>query len=210
MLTQVYGATSVGHNELTFVHLHWGNQIVDWPSASEETLKNIGKLMASNKSNKIEGFSKSRQKNIVRVLFWTPCNTPVTASYVTSFRVQCLAHVFAFSLQWRHNERGSVSNHQRLHCLLNCRFRRRSKKTSKLRVTGLCAGNSPVTGEFPAQKASNAENVSIWWRNHVCCNTLCSAVLYGTALRRDNKQIQRRISHIFTNMKKYIHKWRVR
>ena len=36
-----------------------------------------------------------------------------------------------------------------------------SKKTSKLRVTGLCAGNSPVTGEFPAQMASNAENVSI-------------------------------------------------
>ena len=36
------------------------------------------------------------------------------------------------------------------------------KKTSKLRVAGLCAGNSPVTGEFPAQMASNAENVSIW------------------------------------------------
>ena len=36
----------------------------------------------------------------------------------------------------------------------------------KLRVTGLCAGNSPVTGEFPAQSASNAENVSIWWRHH--------------------------------------------
>ena len=35
-----------------------------------------------------------------------------------------------------------------------------------LRVTGLCAGNSPVTGEFPAQMASNAENVSIWWRHH--------------------------------------------
>ena len=41
------------------------------------------------------------------------------------------------------------------------------KKTSKLRVTGLCAGNSPGTGEFPAQMASNAENVSIWWRHHV-------------------------------------------
>ena len=38
---------------------------------------------------------------------------------------------------------------------------RRSKNTSKLRATGLCAGNSPVTGEFPAQMASNAENVSI-------------------------------------------------
>ena len=41
------------------------------------------------------------------------------------------------------------------------------KKISKLRVTGLCAGNSPVTGEFPAHMASNAANVSIWWRHHV-------------------------------------------
>ena len=40
------------------------------------------------------------------------------------------------------------------------------KKTSKLRVTGLCEGDSPGTGEFPAQRASNAENVSIWWRHH--------------------------------------------
>ena len=44
---------------------------------------------------------------------------------------------------------------------------RRSKKTSKLLVTGLCAGNSPVTGEFPAQGASNAANASIWWRHNV-------------------------------------------
>ena len=44
---------------------------------------------------------------------------------------------------------------------LNRLVMRRSKKTSKLRVTGLCAGNSPVTGEFPAQRASYAENVSI-------------------------------------------------
>ena len=68
------------------------------------------------------------------------------------------------SLQWRHNGRDSVSNHQPHDCLLNRLFRRRSKKTSKLRVTGLCAGNSPGTGEFPAQMASYAENVSIWWR----------------------------------------------
>ena len=44
--------------------------------------------------------------------------------------------------------------------------RRRWNKTSKLRVPGLCEGNSPVTGEFPAQRASNAENVPIWWRHH--------------------------------------------
>ena len=71
------------------------------------------------------------------------------------------------SLQWRLIGRDSVSNHQPHDCLLNRLFRRRSKKTSKLRVTGLCVGNSPGTGEFPALMASNAENVSIWWRHHV-------------------------------------------
>ena len=40
------------------------------------------------------------------------------------------------------------------------------KKTSKLCVTGLCDGNSPESDEFPVQMASNAENVSIWWRHH--------------------------------------------
>ena len=58
------------------------------------------------------------------------------------------AHIV--TLQWRHNERDGVSNHRRLGCLLNRLFRRKSKKTSKLRVTGMCEGNSPVTGEFPA------------------------------------------------------------
>ena len=55
-------------------------------------------------------------------------------------------------LQWRHNERDGVSNQRRLDYLLSRLFRRRSKKTSKLRVTGLCEGKSPMTGEFPAQK----------------------------------------------------------
>ena len=70
------------------------------------------------------------------------------------------------ALQWRQNGHDSVSNHQPYDSLLNRLYRRRSKKTSKLRVTGLCAGNSPGTGEFPAQMASNAENVSIWRRHH--------------------------------------------
>ena len=84
-------------------------------------------------------------------------------------------------LQWCHNGRDGVSNHQPHSCLLNRLFRRRSKKTSKLRVTGLCAGNSPVTGEFPAQMASNAENVSIWWRHHAHVNvTLCCHMMYVT------------------------------
>ena len=77
------------------------------------------------------------------------------------------SETYLWSFQWRHNDRDGVSNHQPHDCILNRLFRRRSKKTSKLRVTGLCAGNSPVPGEFPAQMASNAENVSIWRRYHV-------------------------------------------
>ena len=77
----------------------------------------------------------------------------------------CLLWVY-WPLQWRHNGHDSVSDHQPHVCLLNRLFRRRSKKTSKLRVTGLCAGNSPEAGEFPAQMASNEENVSFWWRHH--------------------------------------------
>ena len=40
-------------------------------------------------------------------------------------------------------------------------------------VTGLCEGNSPGTGEFPAQRSSNTENVSIWWRHHVFVSNVC-------------------------------------
>ena len=66
--------------------------------------------------------------------------------------------------------RDGVSNHQPHDCLINRLFRHRSKKTPKLRVIGLCVGNSPGTGEFPAQMASDAENVSIWWRHHAISN----------------------------------------
>ena len=67
------------------------------------------------------------------------------------------------TLQWRYNRRDCISDHQPNDCLINRLFRRRSKEAPKLRVTGLCKGNSPVTGELPATRASDAENVSIWW-----------------------------------------------
>ena len=91
--------------------------------------------------------------------FRTTCPTLVW------FMVVLFRHIY-WPLRWRHNDGDSVSNHQPRDCLLNCLFGRTSKKTSKLRVTGLCVGNSPWTGEFPAQMASNAENVSISWRHH--------------------------------------------
>ena len=90
-----------------------------------------------------------------QTIYWPSCNM-----FKTLLPDYCAA------LRWRHNGRDSISNHQPHHCLLNRLFRRRSKKTSKFRVTGLCVGNSPGTAEFPAQLASNAENVSIWWRHH--------------------------------------------
>ena len=52
-------------------------------------------------------------------------------------------------LQWRHNGRNGVSDHQPHDCLLNRLFKRWSKKTPKFHVTGRCAGNSPEPGEFP-------------------------------------------------------------
>ena len=118
--------------------------------------------------NKIFEFglaSKKHQRPTLLIL--CEGNPQVTDGFPHKCEVSVLWRHFTGlkSLQWRHNV--GVSNHQPHDCLLNDLFRRRSKKTSKLRGTGLCAGNSPVTGEFPAQRASNAENVSIWWRHHV-------------------------------------------
>ena len=103
---------------------------------------------------------KSQRWVFVRVKF------TISAALVQA-RARCWTAITWTSLQWRHNGHDSVSNHQPYHCLLSRLFRHRSKKNSKLTVTGLCAGNSPVTGDFPAQRARNAENVSIWWLNHV-------------------------------------------
>ena len=120
----------------------WG---LGWPKPTTVVIANflhIGCMWMCN------GFLSKSTPLIVRIVY--ACN-------------QTHGH----SLQWRHNGHDSVSNHQPHDCLLNRLFRRRSKKASKLRVTGLCVGNSPGTGKFPAQMASNAENISIWWRHHV-------------------------------------------
>ena len=95
-----------------------------------------------------------------------PSNIQYLIAYLQN--VLPLAYIFSLmSLRWCQNGHHSISNHQPHHCLLNRLLRRRSNKTSEVHVTGLCGGNSPMTGEFPAQRASNAENVSIWWRHHV-------------------------------------------
>ena len=80
------------------------------------------------------------------------------------------------------NRCDSVSNHQSPDCLLNRLFKRRSKKTSKLRVTGLCVGNSPVAGEFPTQMTSNTKNASIWWRYHGKFTTIRLMEYWNTSI----------------------------
>ena len=68
--------------------------------------------------------------------------------------------------------------------------RHRSKKTSKLRVTGLCVGNSPGTGDFPAQMASYAKNVSIWWRHHGWTASMKAKQVFHSVLRfRDSMRL---------------------
>ena len=98
------------------------------------------------------------------ILCWTVINLIVITLVSASNRPNPLAIIFK-PLPWRHNDRDGVSNHQHLDCLLNRLFGCISKKTSKLYVIGLCEGNPPVTGGFPSQRTSNAENVSICWRH---------------------------------------------
>ena len=92
-----------------------------------------------------------------------PCN------WMSSYWHVCIHGVLFGTLQWHHSGHDGVSNHQPHDCLLNGLFKRRSKKTSKLRVAGLCEGNSRVTGQFPVQRASNAKcfhfMTSSWMHN---------------------------------------------
>ena len=59
------------------------------------------------------------------------------------------------------------------------------RKKSKIHVTGLCEGSPPVTGGFPPERDSNAQNVSIWWRRHAVCQYVHTAVLTIISTIRD-------------------------
>ena len=67
-------------------------------------------------------------------------------SYPSGCRTQPCPQI---SIQWRINERHGVSNHLHLGCFLSRLFRRTSKKTSELSVTGLCERNPPMTSDSP-------------------------------------------------------------
>ena len=72
------------------------------------------------------------------VPFWCQCICNTISTFSVNHHICFLVWTnLCATLQWRHNGLDSLSNHQPHDCLLNHLFRRRSKKTSKLRVTGL-------------------------------------------------------------------------
>ena len=91
---------------------------------------------------------QSKHRRYQMTLIWYPLSTTIVLHFIQILRYGWRAG----TLQWWHNEGDGVSNHRRHDCLFNCLFRRRSKKASKPSVTGLCKGNSPVTGVNPPYK----------------------------------------------------------
>ena len=124
---------------------------------------------------------------------------PLTSIQTTS-SLQHSAHDTTTELSWHIAETSKWARwclKSQASSLFSCWFRRRSKKTSKLRVTGLCVENSPVTGEFPAQRASNEEDVSIWWCHHDKQNFVVIGVIKAKLVFR----------RIWISMENLILKW---
>ena len=92
--------------------------------------------MSTGNCDDITYLSNNSHNGIARNFHYNDVTISATASQITSLTIYLLIRLF--------------SSHQRKH--------------QKLRVTGLCEGNLPLTGEFHAQRAGNAENVSIWWQ----------------------------------------------
>ena len=74
-----------------------------------------------------------------------------------------LVQVYISTLRWRHYGRDGVSNHQPHDCLLNRLFRRRSKKTSKLRVTGHLMTSSDIGRKLPCHESTSAWRGLLPW-----------------------------------------------
>ena len=85
---------------------------------------------------------------------------------IVHYRTILLTVELKQSLQWRHNERDGVSNHQPHDWLLNLYSGADQRKPQSSVSLSFVREIPRATGEFPAQRASNAEKVSTWWRHH--------------------------------------------
>ena len=141
-----------------FIHIHQGcfagtGAIVRLPQCQWSKPDGYGKI-----SQCITTTKHSKAKTVC-IFLGIYCILHVKITWVILAEVNQGVTIRIGPIQWRHNEYNGwcVSYHWRLDCLLDCLFRRRSKKTAKLRTTGFCVGYSNVTGEFPTQRASNVE-----------------------------------------------------
>ena len=130
----------------------------------------LGPPVATKPSGFTVGFCGARSPSCH--VFHTPrqamIKTYIILNYAYgTYRISGFLHC---TLQWCHNEHDGVPNCQPHDCSLNRLFKAQIKENSELRVTGLCLGNSPVTGEFPKQRSTKVKNVSVWW-HHVLLKT---------------------------------------
>ena len=99
----------------------------------------------------------SNKVNWINLTSYTPCDFfkwfPFLTHQIFSHALSAITgkqnEAVLTPLQWRQNGCDGVSNHRPRYCLLDRLFWSRWKKNSRLYVTGLCTGNSPVTCEFP-------------------------------------------------------------
>ena len=104
-------------------------------------------------------------------------NAPKSDDIATTKHTTTNLRTYFMALLWRNNGRGSVSNHQLHDCLLNRLFRRRLKKTSKLRVTGLCALKM-----FPFD--DDIMGCAVFIQNVIPCGSLLPVQIIHTANTR--------------------------
>ena len=94
----------------------------------------------------------------------------LSASSAVIYATKCLLNIMCSRISYTHYSdvimSAMASQITSLKIAYSTVYSEEDKKTSKLRATGLCAGNSLMACELPAQRASNAENVSVWWRHH--------------------------------------------
>ena len=150
-----------------------------WLSSSKASPKFVGnpnEPILIGSSMMIVGKVLFSSNNLVNVMTFEQCNVVNVITYewnyisyidlvgpnisnITTNVIRFGVNVITFKpLQWRHNEFDGISNHRPLGCLISHLFRGRSKKTSKLHITGLYEGNSQVT--------SKVVFFSIWWCHH--------------------------------------------
>ena len=140
------------------------NNIINYLKQPIGVLRSYGAMFACSicRQGYHSAFTLSLHNNITKI--YKKYNSKFTSQavpYQYWKQIQSMHHAFIIrSLHWRHNDHDGVSNHQPHGCLLQPFSQTQIKENIKAPRHG------PLCGEFTAQMASNAENVSIWWRHH--------------------------------------------